>query len=61
MELNGRLQASFTPAETASSMNLIVDMAGSRANLDVVVKIKFPAPAGNRTPVVHPIVNDYID
>jgi hypothetical protein len=36
-------------------------LAGSRANLDVVMKRKFPVPAVNRTPVVHPIVSDCND
>jgi hypothetical protein len=50
MEVSGQLHAlAATPKERAPGIHCIGGWVGPRAVLDVVVKEKFPAPAGNRT------------
>jgi hypothetical protein len=59
MEVSGQLHAlvDLTPG-----IHWIGGWVGLRVCLDTVEKEKFvAAPAGNRTPVVHPVARRYID
>jgi hypothetical protein len=53
----------FTPRERALGTHWIGGWVGPRAVLGAVVffREKFPAPAGNRTPIVQPVAQRYTD
>jgi hypothetical protein len=45
----------FTPEERALGIHWIGGWVGLRKDLEVMEERKIRAPAGNRTPVVHPV------
>jgi hypothetical protein len=58
MEVIGQLHdpAALPSGKIGSDTHWIGDWVSPRAGLDAVKRRNIPAPAGNRTPVVQPIV-----